>query len=252
MTKDSFQSSCGDRKAHTREVRRVTLNGKEVSFTIKRRRCRAIGIKIDCDGLTVSVPLRESLGWVESVLQDRANWVLKKLDEWENEESVRLVWEESEIFPLLGEPWQLAITAFGVMQMTEVKVKIGAEKRQLVLPLPSMLATQEVEKIVMEWYHKQALVCFSERIAFFANKLGVPHPQLRLSRAKTQWGSCDMRGIIHLNWRLIQLSLSLVDYVVAHELSHLIEMNHSSAFWKTVKNVYPDYLAARKELRRLK
>lgn len=252
MTKDSFQSSCVDRKAHTREVRRVTLNGKEVSFTLKRRRCRAIGMKIDCDGLTVSVPLRESLVWVESVLQDRANWVLKKLDEWENEESVKLVWEEAAIFPLLGEPWQLAITASGVMKMTQVKVKTGAKEKQLALPLPSILAAQEVEKIVMEWYHKQALVCFSERIAFFANKLGVPHPQLRLSHAKTQWGSCDMRGIVHLNWRLIQLSLSFVDYVVAHELSHLIEMNHSPAFWKTVESVSPDYLAIRKELRRLR
>ena len=252
MTKDSFQSSCVDRKAHTREVRRVTLNGKEVSFTLKRRRCRAIGMKIDCDGLTVSVPLRESLVWVESVLQDRANWVLKKLDEWENEESVKLVWEEAAIFPLLGEPWQLAITASGVMKMTQVKVKTGTEERQLALPLPSMLTTQEVEKFVMEWYHKQALVCFSKRMACFANKLGVSRPQLRLSRAKTQWGSCDLRGIVYLNWLLIQLPLSLVDYVVAHELSHLIEMNHSSAFWKTVESIYPNYLVVREELRRLR
>lgn len=252
MTRDSSQSSCVDRKTRKREMRCVTLNGKEVPYTLKRRRCRAIGMKIDCDGLTVSVPLRESLGWVESVLQDRAKWVLKKLDEWENEESVRLVWEESAIFPLLGEPWQLATTASGVMQMTKVKMKKNVERGQLALPLPSMLTTQEVEKFVMEWYHKQALVCFSKRMAYFANKLSLPRPQLRLSRAKTQWGSCDMRGIVHLNWRLIQLPLSLVDYVVAHELSHLIEMNHSSAFWKTVESIYPNYLAVREELRRLR
>jgi predicted metal-dependent hydrolase len=252
MTRDSSQSSCVDRKTRKREMRCVTLNGKEVPYTLKRRRCRAIGMKIDCDGLTVSVPLRESLGWVESVLQDRAKWVLKKLDEWGNEESVKLVWEESAIFPLLGEPWQLATTASGVMQMTKVKEKTNVERRQLALPLSSMLTTQEVEKFVMEWYHKQALVCFSKRMAYYATKLSVPHPQLRLSRAKTQWGSCDMRGIVHLNWRLIQLSLSLVDYVVAHEMSHLIEMNHSSAFWKTVESIYPNYLVVREELRRLR
>ena len=252
MTRDSSQSSCVDRKTRKREMRCVTLNGKEVPYTLKRRRCRAIGMKIDCDGLTVSAPLRESLSWVESVLQDRAKWVLKKLDEWENKESVRLVWEESAIFPLLGEPWQLATTASRVMQMAKVKVKTNVERRQLALPLPSTLTTQEVEKFVMEWYLKQALVCFSKRMACFANKLGVPRPQLRLSRAKTQWGSCDMRGIVYLNWRLIQLPLSLVDYVVAHELSHLIEMNHSSAFWKTVESIYPNYLVVREELRRLR
>jgi len=252
MTKDSFQVSCTTRKTRNREVRCIVLNGKEVSYTLKRRRCRAIGMKVDCEGLTVNVPLRESISWVESVLQDRAKWVLKKLEEWENEESVRLLWEESATFPLLGEPWQLAITASGVMQMTKVKAKTRAEKRQLALPLPSILSTQEVERIVMKWYHNHALVCFSKRMAYFANKLGVPRPQLRLSRAKTQWGSCDMRGIVPPNWRLIQLPLSLVDYVVAHELSHLIEMNHSLAFWKTVESIYPNYLVVREELRRLR
>jgi len=206
-------------------------------------------MKIDCDGLTISAPIRETLSWIESVLQERANWVLKKLDEWENKESISLIWEESAIFPLLGEPWRLAVTSAGVMKMTPVKIKTIAEKNQLELPLPSTVATQEIEKIVMEWYYKQAHICFSKRIEFFSNKLGVPRPQLRLSRAKTQWGSCDVRGIVHLNWRLIQLSTSLVDYVIAHELSHLIEMNHSLAFWRTVESIYPNYLTIRNELK---
>ncbi|MEK7301638.1 MAG: M48 family metallopeptidase, partial [Pseudomonadota bacterium] len=59
----------------------------------------------------------------------------------------------------------------------------------------------------------------------------------------------NSHGIIHLNWRLIQMPLHLVDYVVAHELSHLIEMNHSSTFWKQVESVYPNYWIARKELK---
>jgi len=74
-------------------------------------------------------------------------------------------------------------------------------------------------------------------------------PQLRISNARTLWGSCNSRGIIRLNWRLIQKPLDLVDYVVVHELSHLIEMNHSKAFWQTVGSVYPGYAVARKKLR---
>ena len=249
MKETLFQSTCKGRKALKREVRCIILNEKEVSYTLKRRRCKAISMKIDCDGLTVSAPIRETLSWIESVLQERANWVLKKLDEWENKESISLIWEESAIFPLLGEPWRLAVTSAGVMKMTPVKIKTIAEKNQLELPLPSTVATQEIEKIVMEWYYKQAHICFSKRIEFFSNKLGVPRPQLRLSRAKTQWGSCDVRGIVHLNWRLIQLSTSLVDYVIAHELSHLIEMNHSLAFWRTVESIYPNYLTIRNELK---
>ncbi|MDN5881058.1 MAG: M48 family metallopeptidase [Nitrosospira sp.] len=208
-------------------------------------------MKIDSDGLTVRVPSRESLRWVESVLRNKADWVVKNLDEWENKKSSRLVWEEDAIFPLLGEPWRLATTAAGVMQMTRATVNPRVGDRQLKLPLPSALTARQIEKIVMEWYRNKALACFSERIALYADKLGVALPQLRLSRAKTQWGSCNARGIVRLNWRLIQMPLNLVDYVVAHELSHLIEMNHSPAFWQTVGHVYPGYVVARKELKRL-
>lgn len=251
MTGNLSQFLPEDRVAPSGEVRRVSLNGKEVIYTLKRCRRRTIGMRIDNDGLTVSIPPHESLCWVESVLRDKADWVVKKLTEWGNKKPIRLVWEEAAIFPLLGEPWQLTTTAPGVMRMAQAKMKTKTEDRQLALPLPSVLTIQQVEKIVMAWYRQQALACFSERITLYAHKLGVPQPQLRLSRAKTQWGSCNTRGIIRLNWRLIQMPLHLVDYVVAHELSHLLEMNHSPAFWQTVASVYPDHLAARKELQKL-
>ena len=66
--------------------------------------------------------------------------------------------------------------------MTRATVKGGVKETQLKLPLPSVLTTQQIEEIVMEWYRNQALTCFSERIAFYADKLGVARPQLRLSR----------------------------------------------------------------------
>ncbi len=251
MTESLSQSPPKDRAASSGEVRRVSLNGKEVVYTLKRCRRKTIGMRIDSDGLTVSIPPQGSLRWVESVLRDKADWVVKKLAEWGNKKSIRLVWEEAAIFPLLGEPWQLTTTAPGVMRMTQAKMKTETEDRQLALPLPSVLTIQQIEKIVMAWYRQQALACFSERITLYAHKLGVSQPQLRLSRAKTQWGSCNTRGIVRLNWRLIQMPLHLVDYVVAHELSHLLEMNHSPAFWQTVASIYPDHLAARKELQKL-
>lgn len=101
----------------------------------------------------------------------------------------------------------------------------------------------------MAWYNKQAVTCFNKRVEWYANMLGVPAPSVRLSRAKTRWGSCNSHGVIRLNWRLIQMPIHLVDYVVAHELAHLIEMNHSPVFWHLVKSIFPDYQAARLELK---
>ena len=247
-----FPSPSKGREKLKRYARCVVLNDQEVSYTLKRLNCKAISIKIDCDGLTVSAPTRETFSWIESALKERASWILKKLDEWKNKESISLIWEESSIFLLLGEPWKLVIGSTGVMKMTPVKIKQMVGKDQFEFPFTTTVAAQEIEKIVMEWYYKQAHIYFSKRINFFSKKLGVPRPQLKLSRAKTQWGSCNSRRIVHLNWRLIQLSISLIDYVIAHELSHLIEMNHSSAFWRTVESISPNYVATRNELKRIR
>ena len=252
MKRVLLSSSSKGREALKIDARSIVLNDQEVSYTLKWRKCRAISIKIDCGGLTVSAPTREKLSWIESALKEKSDWVLKKLDEWKNKESISLVWEKSSIFLLLGDPWKLVIETTGVMKMTPVKIKEIVGRNQLELPFSTTVSSQEIEKIVMEWYYKQAHIYFSKRMEFFSKKLGVPRPQLKLSRAKTQWGSCNSRRIIHLNWRLIQLSISLVDYVIAHELSHLIEMNHSSEFWRTVKSICPNYVATRNELKRIR
>ena len=115
----------------------------------------------------------------------------------------------------------------------------------------AQLTPRQIEKFVMIWYSQQAIACFKQRIDKHAQALSIPAPPFRLSRAKTRWGSCNSRGLISLNWRLIQLPLHLIDYVVAHELAHLIEMNHSQAFWKVVESVCPEYRVARKDLKEI-
>ena len=249
MNKIAFQRTKTS-KLTANELRRINLNGSDVAYTLMRCRRKTIGMRVNSEGLTVRIPMRESLSWVESVLQKRADWIVTKLREWKNRKPNRPAWEEGATFPLLGEPWQVTVTPAGAVQMVQGSVKTGVKgEPQLTLSLPSLVAAQQIESAVMEWYRQHALTCFTERIALYARKLGVALPQLRLSNARTLWGSCNSRGIVHLNWRLIQKPLELVDYVVAHELSHLIEMNHSKAFWQTVGSVYPGYATARKKLR---
>jgi predicted metal-dependent hydrolase len=89
---------------------------------------------------------------------------------------------------------------------------------------------------------------FQERCALFAPRLNVRVKRLSLSSAATRWGSASSDGSIWLHWRLIHFTLPVIDYVVAHELSHLREMNHSRAFWDHVRSVVPDYQRARRVL----
>jgi predicted metal-dependent hydrolase len=102
----------------------------------------------------------------------------------------------------------------------------------------------------MRWYRHEALQLFTECIGHFAPLLKVNPREIKLSAARTQWGSCTTRGTVRLNWQLVKMPLHLVDYVVVHELAHLREMNHSAAFWSVVESQCPDYAKCRGELRK--
>jgi len=100
--------------------------------------------------------------------------------------------------------------------------------------LPTASATQ-IRDAVQAWLMRQALDLFAQRLA--------------LSSAGTRWGSARSDGSIRLNWRLLHFALPVIDYVVAHELSHLRVMNHSPQFWDTVRSVVPDYPVQRTRLK---
>ena len=96
---------------------------------------------------------------------------------------------------------------------------------------------------------RQAKRIFTERLNHFAPRLQVQWQKLSLSSASTRWGTASADGSIRLNWRLVHFKMDVIDYVVAHELSHLRVMNHGPQFWETVGTVMPDYALRRRQLK---
>ena len=101
---------------------------------------------------------------------------------------------------------------------------------------------------VAMWMRRSSESIFSERVEYFAEAMGVTPIAVKVTNARTRWGSCSSKGSINLSWRLIMARGELIDYVVVHELAHLSEMNHSDRFWKIVGQYMPDYRALRSEL----
>lgn len=226
------------------EQRSLQLSDKQITYTLKRSgKRRSIGLRIDERGLTVSMPLRASEQWLHSVLQDKADWVLDKLENWQDAKAAPMVWQDGASLPFRGENFTLRI----VPDLFAAAPRLQGDC--LLLRLNGVITTQRIEKIVSQWYREQALQVFEECVAHFAPLMAVAPRTIRLSSARTQWGSCSARGVISLNWQLVKLSLPLIDYVVIHELAHLKEMNHSDAFWRVVASVCPDHQALRKQLR---
>lgn len=103
--------------------------------------------------------------------------------------------------------------------------------------------------LIRAWLHARAARLLAWRLVRLARKLERTPSRFALSDARTQWGSCTRRGHIRLNWRLVQAPLAIIDYVAAHELAHLVHLDHSPRFWAQVAALCPDALARRVELR---
>lgn len=223
------------------ERRHIHLGARIVEYKLRRARRRTLGMTIDQRGLRVGAAPRASLREIEAFLRLNADWVLKKLEEWQVEgKGRRILIRADAILPLLGEHCL-------------VKVESGANRVRWEGHILILQARPDADlrHLALRGLRSRALEIFTSRTRHYAALLDLPMPPLALSSAHTRWGSCSQKSGIRLAWRLIHAPLWLVDYVVVHELAHLVEMNHSQRFWAVVERLYPDYRAARDELKRL-
>jgi predicted metal-dependent hydrolase len=216
----------------------IRLGGRLIEYQFARRRRRTLGITVDASGLRVSAPLRAPWREIEAFLRDKERWIVVKLDEWARAPRARVLRGASgESLPLFGAAMTLEV-ASGARS-----VERDGERLRVYAPEPS-----RVLKVLVGWLKTQALQTLGPRTAEFAARLGRDKPRLTLSSARTQWGVCAEDGSIRLSWRLVHLAPSLADYVVAHEVAHLVELNHSKRFWNLLARLYPDWRAAREQL----
>jgi len=193
--------------------------------------------------LTVSVPWRTSERYIARFLQDSASWVLRKLQTWESRRPIARAWRDGELVDYLGRQLRVALATedgYSLAQLEDGDV--------LWLSLPAPHDPAKVRAGLVKWYRRQALHYFHTRVQHFSAKLAVQTPRVLLSSARSRWGSCNVKGEVRLSWRLVQAAPHVVDYVVAHELAHLKEMNHSARFWRIVERLCPDHISARAEL----
>ena len=248
---------------HPRANRESRLRDALVAYEFKRARRRTIGFQVGADGLVVSAPKWVPLYEVEAALQEKAAWVLKKLDETRVRKAQldanRIEWRDGTNLPFLGEQIILVLDprhAFGdvgaVLHADDAAPNLtlaGVPRLTLHVALPHNASPTQIRDAVQAWLMRQAKRVFIERLNHYGPLLGVQWKKLSLSSAGTRWGSASADGSIRLNWRLIHFNQSVIDYVVAHELSHLRVMDHSPRFWDTVATVVPDYAHLRHQLK---
>jgi predicted metal-dependent hydrolase len=235
---------------HPAANRHAQLQGVTVSYRFERSRRKSIGFLVGADGLVVRAPNWVTLREVDAAVQEKGAWIVAKLQQFKERQTEQfqkaIEWQHGAEVPFLGRTVQLCVLERGVGR---VRGQDLAPEQVLPVTVPPGASVTQVRDAAQAWLKKQAKPLFEERLHHFAPLLGVRWQKLSLSSASTRWGSARNDGHIRLNWRLIHLPISQIDYVVVHELAHLREMNHSPRFWETVGEVMPDYAERRKALR---
>jgi len=243
------------RFAHPRASREVQLGNARIAYEFTRGQRRTIGFVVGAEGLSVRAPRWVALRDVDAALQEKSGWILRKLAEADQRharlEATRIEWQDGVSFPFLGEPVVVRLDPKhgfkGVGAVLETTDPDGP--RVLRMALANNATPAQIRDAAQAWLTRQARRIFIERLDHFAPQLGVRWNKLSLSNASTRWGSASADGAIRLHWRLIHFRMPVIDYVVAHELSHLRVMDHSARFWETVESVVPDYGTLRKQLK---
>ncbi|NML46948.1 M48 family metallopeptidase [Ramlibacter sp. G-1-2-2] len=248
LTPEAFRHPDANREALLGEVL--------VAYEFRRVKRKTIGFVVGPEGLVVSAPRWVPLGEVDLAVKNKARWIVTKLEAARERlarlEAARIEWKDGASLPFLGEPLIVVLDPrqdAGGLLKTDNTTLPGVARRTLHIGLPQSAQPSQIRDAVQAWLMRQAKKLFAERLDHYAPQLGVQWRKLTLTSAGTLWGTAHSDGAIRLNWRLIHFGLPVIDYVVAHELSHLRVMDHSPRFWETVKSVVPNYSELRGKLK---
>jgi predicted metal-dependent hydrolase len=199
---------------------------------LTRTRRKTIAIVVERDGtLTVRAPLRMSETHIRAFVETHADWIAK------NQVKVRAAalpapkqYAEGETFLYLGQSYPLSIVAHQRQSLTFDGVSFLLAKSAL----------PKAEQAFVRWYKAQAALFFLERVLVLARQHGFHYQKIRISSARTRWGSCSSKGTLSFTYRLVLAPPEVVDYVIIHELVHTKVKNHSRTFWLQVEKILPE------------
>ena len=211
--------------------------GNEIKYElIRSARSRGASIRVlPDDRIVVRAGKRASGKWIEQVVNGREKWIARSL---ERNASLKAQYRpqgitSGAIFPYLGRDRMLAIESgrYCVAEPENDHISLFFRKK-----FPE---EKEILKKLAEWYKVRAREYFSEKVEIFSSRVGKSPAAVRIKGQGGRWGSCSSRGNLNLNWKLMLAPSEVIDYVIAHEVCHLIHPNHSPRFWALVREIYP-------------
>ncbi len=225
--------------------RQVIAGGEVIAYRVIRSagRVRTVGLRLGPDhSVVVRAPLAVSEAFIAEFVSGRAAWIRARRAA-EPVTSTAPPLADGDTVPFLGQPHTVHVVP-GRGRRASLTRADGA----ITIALPAANAPGDIERAVVRWLTGEAQHELTEATVRWGPRLGVSPKAVLVRNQRTRWGSCAADGVIRYNWRLVLLAPELMDFVVVHELAHLLEANHSPHFWAHVERLLPDYRERRKAL----
>ena len=210
-------------------------NGLNFQLIRSKKRRKTISLHIKEDGrIVIYVPYHTPKGEIEKFIKEKQSWIVEKISEKEKfTKEPNKAFIPGEKFLYLGEPYPFEI---GDTHPKGIPLKLSFGKF-----LIDQCHATKAKDLFTQWYKREAKERIEERVHYFSNSLQLVPKGLKITSAKHRWGSCSRDNRLSISWRIIMAPLSVIDYVLIHELVHIKEKNHSKRFWTSIETILPDY-----------
>jgi predicted metal-dependent hydrolase len=223
-------------------------SGDVLGFRFVRSKRRTIALYVHRDGaVMVRAPMRTPFAEIHLFMHERWAWLQRQLERFREEPTPRkLVYQHGESILHLGEEVRLNVNA-----ANRSRALLMDGELHLAVPEGAISDSSALAAVVEAWQRRQARQVFPLRLAGCHERmreLSLPYPELRIRKMRSRWGSCSRKAEITLNLELIRMPTECIDYVITHELCHLVEFNHSPRFYELQAHFLPDWKERRRQL----
>ena len=228
----------------------VRVGAATITYEVTRseRRKKTIQTLVSADRVRVLAPADASDRELEDLVREQAPWILDRRESLRSGPAPKR-FVTGETMPYLGQDFELVVNTDDFLRPW-----VRFEGGRFRFDAPPGLDRRERAKLIRnafaDWYRTEAAGHLPERVEHWAPLVApTSDPAVLIRDQRSRWGSCSRDGTLRFNWRLMMLAPDLVDYVVVHELTHLMVMNHSPFFWECMTRVMPDVTDRRRRLR---
>ncbi|MEO8497935.1 MAG: SprT family zinc-dependent metalloprotease [Planctomycetota bacterium] len=217
---------------------------RDIRYTLKRSDRKTASIYVERDGqVTVIAPEALSDKQIEKVLEEKRRWIYKSLAEWHDLNAARVERQfvNGEGFLYLGRSYRLKLVP---KQDEPLLLKDG----YFCLRADLRPAAKAVAAF-REFYRDKGLVRINERVGYFQARMDVEPKSVKILDLKNRWASWTPGGNLNFHWKCMMAPVKIQDYIVVHELAHLIHPDHSAKFWNEVDKLLPDFSERKEWLR---